>query len=102
MVDEPIPDVVMKELRPQKQEVKSHTPLCQSQVSSQVGETQVVTTILNTPITISIGKVLASSQCHTNPTQKDQTVGCGSSKSQVQLVAVTYNWIVVRTARNRL
>jgi hypothetical protein len=60
-VDKPMPDVVMKELRPQKQEVKSHMPLRKSQVSLQVGETQGVTTILNMPVTISIGKVLASS-----------------------------------------
>jgi hypothetical protein len=62
MVDKQMSDVVMKELQPQKQEVKSRMPLRQSQVSLQVGETQIVTTILNTLITISISEVLASSQ----------------------------------------
>ena len=63
-------DVDMDDPQPSKQ---AHTqekpslprpraPLRQSQVSSQVEGTQVVNTILNTPVTMRIGEVLASSQ----------------------------------------
>jgi hypothetical protein len=42
--------------------LRPRAPLQQSQVSSQVGDTQVVNTILNTPVTMKIGEVLASSR----------------------------------------
>jgi hypothetical protein len=53
-------DVVMNEAQPSRQETpqdkatvaKPRAPLRQSQVSSQVGDTQVVNAILNTPVTI--------------------------------------------------
>jgi hypothetical protein len=53
-------DVVMNEAQPSRQEppqdkatvAKPQAPLRQSQVSSQVGDTQVVNAILNTPVTI--------------------------------------------------
>ena len=41
---------------------RNRAPLRQSQVSAQVGETQVVSTILNTPVTMRLGEVLASSK----------------------------------------
>ena len=69
-VNEPVSDVPMEDVQPSKQDhtperptgPKPRAPLRQSQVSAQVGETQVVTTILNTPVTMKIGEVLASSR----------------------------------------
>ena len=63
-------DIEMEDVHPQDQSqnpekstpAKLKAPLRQSQVSAQVGETQVVTTILNTPVTMRIGEVLASSR----------------------------------------
>ena len=68
-VNDPSSDIEMKDVQTQKQDhdmektsaIKSCPPLWQSQISSQVGDTQVVSTILNTPVTMCLGEVLASS-----------------------------------------
>jgi len=43
-------------------QAKTKGPLRQSEVSAKIGETQVVTQILNTPVTLSVREVLASSK----------------------------------------
>jgi hypothetical protein len=67
--NDPVPDVEMASALPPKPNpgmekppvTRPKAPIRQSQVSSQIGETQVVSQILNAPVTLRVGEVLASS-----------------------------------------
>lgn len=70
IINEPAPDVEMASVPPQRSNpgmekppaIRPKAPIRQSQVSAQIGETQVVSQILNAPVTLRIGEVLASSR----------------------------------------
>jgi hypothetical protein len=73
--NEPSPDVEMASVPPPKPSpgmekppaTKPKVPILQSQVSAQIGETQVVSQILNAPVTLRVGEVLTSYEDFTLP-----------------------------------
>ncbi|KAF5385194.1 hypothetical protein D9615_001517 [Tricholomella constricta] len=62
MVDANPPRTNPQQLSQQQGQSKTRAPVRQSQISAQVDEKQVVTQILNTPLTLRLGEVLASSR----------------------------------------